>query len=183
MKNFLSFLFEAIKIVVVALVIVIPIRYFLFQPFLVEGSSMRPNFHDNDYLIVNEISYRLRDPQRGEVVVFYYPQDHSKRFIKRIIGLPGETIQAKEGNIFIINSEGESMLLDETSYLPQTDIEQDFEKEIGLDEYFVMGDNRRFSFDSRNWGNLPRKDIIGCVLFKAFPLADFSFATLPVYNN
>jgi len=183
MKNFLSFLFEAIKIVIFALIIVIPIRYFLFQPFLVEGSSMHPNFHDNDYLIVNEISYRLRNPQRGEVVIFYYPQDRSKRFIKRIIGLPGETIQAKEGEIFIINSEGESTLLDETDYLSQSSIEQDFEKEIGPDEYFVMGDNRRFSFDSRNWGNLPKENIIGCVLFKVFPLSDFSLATPPVYNN
>ncbi len=183
MNNFFSFLFEAVKIVIVALVIVIPIRYFLFQPFLVEGSSMSPNFHDNDYLIVNEISYRLRSPQRGEVVIFYYPQDRSKRFIKRIIGLPGETIQAKEGKVFIINSGGESMLLDESDYLTQANVEQDFERAIGLNEYFVMGDNRRGSFDSRNWGNLPREDIIGCVLFKVIPLADFSLATLPVYNN
>ena len=88
MKNILSFLWEISKIIIIALIIVIPIRYFLFQPFIVRGASMEPSFHSGDYLIIDEISYRFRNPQRGEVIVFKYPQAPSQRYIKRVIGLP-----------------------------------------------------------------------------------------------
>ena len=91
-KSFFSFSFDVIKIVVIALAIVLPIRYFLFQPFVVKGASMEPNYHNGDYLIVDEISYRFNDPQRGDVIVFEYPNNRKERYIKRIIGLPGETV-------------------------------------------------------------------------------------------
>ena len=92
MKKFLSFIWEISKTAIIALVIVVPIRYFLFQPFIVRGQSMEPSFYQNDYLIVDEISYRFREPTRGEVVVFKFPQNTSQRYINRVIGLPGETV-------------------------------------------------------------------------------------------
>ena len=116
MKDFLSFLLETIKIVILAIIIVFPIRYFVFQPFFVQGMSMEPNFFNSDYLIVDEITYRFRDPKRGEVIVFKYPQSPTQRYIKRIIGLPGETVIIKNGQITIING-NEKFVLDESRYL------------------------------------------------------------------
>src|SRR3989338_11028918 len=105
MKSTLSFLWEIAKIAVIALVLVVGMRLFVFQPFLVRGASMEPNFHNWDYLIVDEISYRFRDPGRGEVVVFKFPNDPSQRYIKRIVGLPGETVQVQEGQVTIFRGE------------------------------------------------------------------------------
>jgi len=181
MKSFLLFAWEVAKIVVIALVIVVPIRYFLFQPFFVKGQSMEPNFEDGDYLIVDEISYRLHDPQRGDVVVFKYPYNLSQRYIKRIIGLPGETIEIKDGEIIIINDKG-NQILDESKYLSsslQTWGNETFN--VGQREYFVLGDNRSVSADSRSWGLLPRSDIIGKVVFRAWPFTAFAAIKVPAY--
>jgi signal peptidase I len=181
MKNFLSFLFETLKIVVIALVIVVPIRYFLFQPFLVKGQSMEPNFENGDYLIVDEISYKFSNPQRGEVVVFKYPHDTSQRYIKRIVGLPGETMEIKDGKIFISGK-----TLEEISYLPPNFFTPDFgftKITLGEDEYFVLGDNRLHSSDSRRWGTVPREDIIGRVFVRAWPLAALAKIEIPNYSG
>src|SRR3989338_1518838 len=112
MKSIVSFGFEVAKVVLIALVIVLPLRAFVFQPFLVKGDSMETNYHSGDYLIVDEISYRFSAPKRGDVIVLKYPLDLSQRFIKRIIGLPGETIEIKNGEI-IISKGGESLTLNE----------------------------------------------------------------------
>lgn len=177
MKNIFSFFWEIIKVVVLALVIVIPIRYFIFQPFLVKGQSMEPNFETGDYLIIDELSYRFRNPQRGEVIVFKYPQNPSQRYIKRIIGLPGETIEIKNNKVMINNKE-----LDERNYLPIS-IQTPGNTLITLaeNEYFVLGDNRLASYDSRRWGPLPKKDIIGRVLIRAWPLTALAKITVPTY--
>ncbi len=178
MKNFLSYSWEIIKIVAIALIIVIPIRYFLFQPFFVKGQSMEPNFETGDYLIINELSYRLGDPQRGDIAVFKYPADPSQRFIKRIIGLPGETVEVKEGKIIIHNADGEQVL-NESSYLPNIETPGNISLELKKNQYFVLGDNRIASFDSRSWGPLPRENIIGKVAFRAWPFASLTtFAAL-----
>ena len=100
-NEFWKFCWEVAKIIIVAAVIVIPIRYFLFQPFFVRGQSMDPNFENGDYLIIDEISYRFRAPERGEVIVFKYPEDPSNRFIKRIVGLPGEIVEVRENQVVI----------------------------------------------------------------------------------
>ena len=118
-SQFKDFIWETIKVIVISLAIIIPIRYFLIQPFYVKGASMEPNFHDHEYLIIDEISYRLNDPQRGDVVVFRYPNEPSQYFIKRIIGLPGETVQVEDGQITIINNYmPQGFILNESSYLP-----------------------------------------------------------------
>jgi signal peptidase I len=181
MKNILNFIWEISKIVIIALVIVIPIRYFIFQPFFVIGQSMEPNFHDGDYLIIDEISYRLRDPQRGEIVVFKYPQNPSQRYIKRIIGLPGETVEIKEGKVIIFNKEG-SQVLDESAYLsPDVFTPGEIRMTLAEDEYFVLGDNRNASSDSRRWGALPRDKIIGRVFLRAWPFVTFAKIEAPSY--
>ena len=173
MKSFFSFIFEVLKIVVVAVLIVLPVRYFLFQPFFVRGTSMEPNFQNFDYLIIDELSYRFREPKRGEVVVFKYPQDPSSRFIKRIIGLPGEKIKIEEGKVFI-EKEGELRILEEF-YLPEsTKTSGDIETVLKGDEYFVLGDNRTFSSDSRRWGPLRRDKIIGRAFLRLWPLSCFA---------
>jgi len=177
LSSFLLFVWEILKIVIIALVIVIPIRYFLFQPFIVKGQSMEPNFENSNYLIVDELSYRFRDPQRGEVVVFRYPRNISQRFIKRIIGLPGEKIEIEAG-VVMVNGK----ILDESEYFP-SGVQTLGNIQISLDEneYFVLGDNRISSFDSRQWGTLPRKNIIGRVYFRAWPITDLTKFEVPSY--
>ncbi len=181
MRNALSFIWETAKIIIIALIIVIPIRYFVFQPFFVKGQSMEPNFENGDYLIVDEISYKFRDPQRGEVVVFKYPNDLSQRYIKRIIGLPGETVKIENGKVAVFNQEGENFL-EETNYLssfvftPGT-----IQTTLAGNEYFVLGDNRVASADSRRWGSLPREDIIGRVFLRAWPFAALAKIEAPAY--
>ncbi|MBI2042669.1 MAG: signal peptidase I [Candidatus Nealsonbacteria bacterium] len=169
MKNFLIFIWEVSKIVVVALLIVVPIRYFIFQPFFVRGQSMEPSFFTGDYLIIDELSYHLRSPERGETIVFKYPNNPSQKYIKRIIGLPGETIQIEGGQI-IIYKDGIAETLNESSYLADF-IETAGAVRVSLsqDEYFVLGDNRAVSSDSRRWGAVPEDNIIGRVFLRAWP--------------
>ncbi len=180
-KKSLSFIWEFLKIVIIAAIIVLPIRYFLFQPFIVKGDSMVPNFHSGDYLIVNELTYRFVAPDRGDVVVLKYPLDTTQRFIKRVIGLPGETVKIQNGKIDIIK-DGKDMLINEKTYLPQlagTDGNTDVT--LGKDQYFVLGDNRPFSYDSRRWGILPSQDIVGKAVFRVLPLSRMTLIKTPTY--
>jgi len=181
MKKFLSLIWEVSKIVIIAAAIVIPIRYFLFQPFFVKGESMEPNFENGDYLIVDEISYRFQSPQRGEIVVFKYPEDLSQRFIKRVIGLPGETIGIEDGKITIYK-DGEAQVLNESGYLSSSLFTQgNIKISLRENEYFVMGDNRPLSYDSRRFGVVPGKDIIGRVIFRALPFVSLAKFKAPAY--
>lgn len=181
MKNFFLFIWEVTKIVIIALVIVVPIRYFLFQPFFVKGQSMEPNFENGDYLIVDELSFRFRDPQRGEVVVFKYPNNLSQRYIKRMIGLPGETVEIKDGKIILFDQEG-GRVLDESDYLSSSiQTPGDIRVTLAENEYFVLGDNRYASSDSRRWGSLPREDIVGRVVLRAWPFAALAKFEAPSY--
>jgi len=180
MRGLLLFIWEIAKIVIIALLIVVPIRYFIFQPFFVKGQSMEPNFHQGDYLIIDELTYQFRQPQRGEVVVFKYPHDPSQRYIKRIIGLPGETIKIENGQV-LIYKDGETKALDELAYLFQIKTSGDMQILLERDEYFVLGDNRSVSADSRRWGTLPEENIIGRVFFRAWPLTALAKAEAPSY--
>ncbi|MFA6376597.1 MAG: signal peptidase I [Candidatus Paceibacterota bacterium] len=180
-KNAGEFIWEVAKIVILALAIVIPVRYFLFQPFVIQGSSMEPNFHEADYLIIDELSYRLRLPERGEVIVFKYPLDTSKRFIKRIIGLPGETVEIRSGEVIVTTIDGKTITLDET-YIPSNLKAPDMSSyKLGEGQYFVLGDNRPYSSDSQDWGEVPQKNIIGKVELRLWPLGDISKIEVPKY--
>ncbi len=183
MNSFLHSIWEVLNIIIVAVLIVLPIRYFLFQPFLVKGQSMEPNFENGDYLIIDELSYRLRQPERGEVIVFKYPKNPSLRYIKRIIGLPGETVEIENGKITILNEKG-SETLNESQYLsPFLGTPGNIKVTLGKNEYFVLGDNRPSSSDSRSWGLLPRKNIIGRVFVRAWPFAALAKFEPPIYNE
>ncbi|OHA63004.1 MAG: signal peptidase I [Candidatus Wildermuthbacteria bacterium RIFCSPHIGHO2_12_FULL_45_9] len=179
MKNTFTFIWEVGKILLIAFALVIALRLFVFQPFLVRGSSMEPNFHNLDYLVVDEISYRFHEPKRGDVIVFKYPNEPSQKYIKRIIGLPGETVQIGDGKIFI-SKEGKTMNPEE-SYLEMRQTSGSVKETLGENEYFVMGDNRAHSADSRQWGDLPKENIIGKVFLRVFPLGDFGAIKTPIY--
>lgn len=181
MREATKFVLETLKIVFFALLIVIPIRYFLFEPFIVRGASMEPSFSEADYLIVDRISYRFRDPRRGEVIVFRYPRNPQKRHIKRIVGLPEERITIEGKSVYI--GPGEERMLLEEKYLPSN---RDFGEEeiiLGEEEYFVMGDNRNSSVDSRNWGALSRDDIIGRAVIQVSPFDYFRWVDRPEYQQ
>jgi signal peptidase I len=167
-------LWDIIKFVVIAVIIVLPIRTLVAQPFIVSGSSMFPTFKDNQYLIVDQISYRFNDPVRGDVIIFKFPLDPSKFFIKRVIGLPNEKVVIKDGKVSVFGADGKELKLDEP-YL-ETDKESNDSGVYQLkdDEYFVMGDNRIASSDSRSWGLLPRKNIVGKALIRVLPVNTLS---------
>lgn len=168
-KGVLTFFWEVFQVVAIALIIVLPIRYFVFQPFIVKGASMEQTFHDGDYLVIDEISYRFREPERGEVVVFKYPTDPSQRFIKRIIGLPRETVELRGSRVQITDKFGNKEILDESAYPVNHTIFKNLKIALGEDEYFLLGDNRGHSFDSRNWGVLKREHIVGRTIIRAWP--------------
>ena len=185
LKSFFVFIFELIKIVVVSLIIIIPIRYFIIQPFYVKGASMEPNFYDHEYLIIDEISYRFHELKRGEAIVFRYPRNPQEYFIKRIIGLPGEKIQIKDGSIFIFNKEYPGGTLLEESYLSGEVKTYNTNEEIisiKNNEVFVLGDNRNASKDSRSFGPVEKSFIIGRVLFRGWPFDRASFFEAPAYQ-
>lgn len=174
------FFWELIKVFLIAVVIIVPIRYFLVQPFFVRGASMEPNFHDGEYLVIDQLSYRFREPERGEVIVFRFPDNPSQFFIKRIIGLPGDTVTVDQGRVTIQNTEFQSgVVIDESSYLPDTTRTGGSTKiQLGADEYFVLGDNRSASSDSRSWGALGDQYVIGRAWIRAFPFNEFEVFAL-----
>ena len=181
LKGFIGFIWEFLKIVIIAVIIVLPIRYFIFQPFIVKGESMVPNFQSGDYLIVDEISYRFGEPQRGDVVVLKFPLDDTQRFIKRVIGLPGETVEIKGGKVGIIK-DGKDLQLDEKKYLPDMLVTSgNINVTLKPGQYFALGDNRQFAYDSRGWGILPREDIVGKALFRVLPISTMSYVAKPAY--
>ena len=160
---------EIFTFVLIAVGIVLPFRIYIAEPYLVSGASMDPTFENGHYLIVDKLSYRFSEPDRNMVVIFKYPLDPSKRFIKRIIGLPGETITAENGLVRIINEANPEGFLVNQPYVVHSSFDF-FEKKLGPDEYFVMGDNRSGSYDSRLWGPLPKKYILGKPILRLLPL-------------
>ncbi len=158
----------------VALCLALFIRFFIAAPYVVSGASMEPNFEDWHYLIVDRVSYRFETPQRGDVVIFDLPQDTSRSLIKRVIGLPGDTVILKGQSITIVNDEHPKGFTLEEPYLDPANLGGVNNMTVTLekDQYFVLGDNRRVSADSRIWGTLPRKDIVGRVFLRLFPLSD-----------
>lgn len=185
LKNFFSFAFELIKIVVISLVIIIPVRYFLIQPFYVKGASMEPNFYDHEYLIIDEITYRFNEPVRGDIVVFRYPRNPQEYFIKRLIGLPGDEVQIKNGQVFIYEDENddEGVVLDEP-YLTEGVKTYGLSDErviLGENEFFVLGDNRNSSKDSRSFGPVNRNYITGRVILRGWPFDRITVFDAPEY--
>lgn len=161
---------DLLRFAVLTAIIVLPIRIFIVQPFLVSGQSMDPTFHNNEYLIVDRVSYRFNTPERGDVVIFRFPFSQKKFLIKRVIGLPGETVSIKEQRVTITNAANpEGIRLEEPYVIFAAELSPPTELTLGSEEYFVMGDNRKASVDSRIWGPLHVDYIIGKPLLRLFP--------------
>ncbi|MFA6256745.1 MAG: signal peptidase I [Candidatus Paceibacterota bacterium] len=159
---------ELLRFAFLALLIVVPIRAFVAEPFIVSGSSMFPTFENGDYLIVDKISYRLGAPERYDVVVFRYPADPSKFFIKRIIGLPNETVDIDGSTVTIKNNDHKNgLVLNQPFVKNKSNSETHFE--LKDNEYFVMGDNRGASSDSRYWGAVKKELLTGKAFIRLLP--------------
>ncbi len=163
---------ELVRFAIIALIIVIPTRLFIAEPFVVSGSSMIPTFQDANYLIVDKLSYELSEPKRGDVVIFKYPLDQKKFFIKRIVGLPDERIEVNNGKIKIFTCKMtktcQSITLDESYIREPFTTTQTYTTKT--DEYFVMGDNRNGSSDSRYWGVVKKELLIGRAFLRLLPI-------------
>ena len=167
-----NFLKEIIKFIVIIIVSVLFVRNFIALPFIVVGPSMDPTFNTGQYLIVDRVSYRIHDPRRNDVIVFRYPNDPKVFYIKRIIGLPGETISIDTGRVNIINSENPEGFDLSNDYVSKNHrSSENFKTTLGENEYFVMGDNRTESSDSRAWGSLDEKYIIGRPILRLWPIS------------
>lgn len=175
---------EIVEFVVITLVIVVPIRLFVAQPFIVSGTSMDNTFHDGQYLVVDELSYDFHGPSRGDVIVFKYPDtpqatvgqnDSGKYLIKRVIGLPGDTVIVQDNQVTIKNAANPNGFVLNQPFISSDlgDSREDVTVTLPADQYFVMGDNRAVSYDSRLWGPLPKSDITGRVIARLLPLNFF----------
>lgn len=169
-----GFLKDLFTLALLIVLVVLPVRMFVVSPFMVDGESMHPTFENLDYLIIDEISYRFKEPARGEVVVFRYPLNPGVFYIKRIIGLPGETVSISQGKVTVKGANGVSEVLTEP-YVTTEDATYTKVLTLGAGEYFVMGDNRPNSSDSRVWGPLPEKFIVGRAFIRLLPLPHASF--------
>lgn len=181
MKEILSgvavFFLDFIETIVIALAIFVIVYLFLFQPHQVKGSSMYPNFVDGEYILTDKISYRLGKPNRGDVIVFKSPQNKEIDFIKRIIGLPNDQIRVSGGYVYVNDKR-----LTESSYLPSDYItnpgaflREDKTITVPAGQFFVLGDNRNHSSDSREWGFISTSDIVGKAWLRYWPIKQLGF--------
>lgn len=171
-KSSSDFWKELVKLILLSVLIVIPFRLYIAQPFIVDGASMSPTFETGNYLIVDEISYQFQTPERGSVLIFKYPVNPKKSFVKRVIGLPEEAVSISNGQVTITNKEYPDGLVLDEPYV-KLDKKENFNLVLGVDEYFVMGDNRLGSADSRIWGPVPEDNIVGRPIIRLFPPALF----------
>lgn len=175
------FILEVIKVALLAGITIGLVRYFLFKPFYVKGQSMEPTYLEHEYLIVDEVTYRLRSPERGEVVVFRSPVTDNEYYIKRVIGLPGERVSVQDNKVILYtDARPEGTVINE-NYLTET-TPGNITISLGKDEYFVMGDNRDASYDSRRFGAIESKDIVGRTWLRGWPLHRISVFEQPAYN-
>ncbi len=167
---------EWLQVIVIALIIALPIRWYVAEPFIVNGASMDPTFATGQFLVVDRLTYRFETPKRGDVIIFEYPNDPSTYYIKRIIGLPGETVNINNGKITIINKENPTGFVLNEPYLSVDHLSYDTSsRTLSTTTYFVMGDNRAQSSDSRYWGPLESHFIIGRPIVRLFPFTTLSF--------
>lgn len=178
-----AFFWETIKIVTISLIIILPIRYYIVQPFFVKGASMESNFHDGDYLFVDELSYQLGIPNRGDVVIFREPIKQKEFYIKRVIGLPNETVEIKDNKVIIYNTQNpQGLVLTETYLDASQQTLGTMRMKLDDNEYFVLGDNRLRSSDSRVWGALNKSLITGKAFIRLWPFSKVAKIPNVEYN-
>lgn len=178
------FFLELIKVAVLAGITIGMVRYFLFKPFYVKGQSMEPTFFEHEYLIIDEITYRLREPMRGEVIVFQAPPSATLTkdyYLKRIVGLPGERVKVAENKVIVYNADYPQGVVVDEQYLSESTAGS-VTVTLGPDQYFVMGDNRDASFDSRRFGPISRSAIVGRTWFRGWPFGRLGIFDAPSYN-
>jgi signal peptidase I len=168
----LAQIIDALRYIFIALIVVIPVRAFVAQPFIVQGNSMYPTLHNHEYLIVNEMVKLTQDYRRGDVVILHYPNDPSRYFVKRIIGLPGETVTFEGTTVTITGpTHPKPVILDEPYVADSQKMNNHLTRTLNNDEFFVCGDNRSQSSDSRIWGPVPRNYMDGRALIRLFPFS------------
>ena len=182
LANAALFFLELVKIAVLAGITIGVVRYFIFKPFYVEGQSMDPTFHEKEYLIIDEITYRFNEPKRGEVIVFRAPTVEKDYYLKRVIGLPGERVKVEDDKVIVYNNDNSTGVLLEEIYLENVPTPGQTTITLGPDEYFVIGDNRKASFDSRRFGPIKKADIIGRAWLRGWPVDRITLFEAPVYN-
>ncbi len=169
-KRCTNFFLDFLETIVVALSIFVVVYLFLVQPHEVKGSSMEPNFHNNDYILTDKISLKLHSPSRGDVVIFKAPRNPEVDYIKRVIGLPGEKVKIQKGYVYVNDKKlDESYLADITNLFPGSFVQEGIDITVPEGEYFVMGDNRSHSSDSREFGPISSNLIIGKAFFRYWP--------------
>lgn len=185
--NFVSFFYELMKLVLIVIILAAAIRYFLISPYQVDGNSMVPTLADKDYLLVEKVNFVFKQPARGDIIVFRYPLNPKVNYVKRIIGLPGEKVLIKAGKISIVNSQYPSGIELQEGYI-STDVTTSVMGDLGekswkinTNEYFVLGDNRAHSDDSRSWGIVPKENILGKVWLEVYPTNHFGFVEHATY--
>ncbi|MBI3985160.1 MAG: signal peptidase I [Candidatus Levybacteria bacterium] len=181
-RKIYTFLLDSVQTFLIAAAIFLVIYLFLFRPYEVKGDSMYPNFYDKEYVLTNLIVLRFKEPKLGDVVVFKAPPEPEKDYIKRVIGIPGDTVSIKDGKVFL-----NSKLFDESKYLdesvrtlPGAFLQEGETVTVPDGEYFVMGDNRGASSDSREWGFVKKTEIIGESLFVYLPINKARFVENPL---
>jgi signal peptidase I len=178
LRNLWLFFLDFLETIVVSLAIFAVVYIFLFQPHQVDGRSMEPNFHNAEYILTDKISYRIHTPNRGDVVVFHSPQDERVDFIKRIIGIPGDTVMVKGGYAYLNGIKlNEAYINDPGQVLPGRFMRDGVELDVPPGQYLVMGDNRLHSSDSREWGLVSETGIVGRAFFRYWPIP--VFGTVP----
>jgi signal peptidase I len=180
------FLYDIFKTVTTVLGIAFLIRFFLIQPFYISGSSMEPTFENNQYIIVDQISPHFRPYERGEVIVFRYPNNVAFQYIKRVIGLPGDMVKIQDNKIYIYNQahpDGAVLAENYTQGVTAPHFQSATTFTVPPDEYFVMGDNRQHSEDSRDFGPVKRSLIIGRVWVRLYPFNQFAVLGRPIYGQ
>jgi signal peptidase I len=187
-KTIAGFFLDIFETLVIALSIFLIVYLFLMQPHQVNGQSMVPNFQHGDYVLTDKISYRLGVPKRGDVIVFHAPasahcpQGTGCDFIKRIIGMPNETVQVINGGFYINGQLLEEPYLSDKSRTKTGQYLQNQEIKLGNTEYFVVGDNRDYSSDSRAWGPIDASMIVGKAFFRYWPPESMGFIEHINYN-
>ncbi|HBW73760.1 MAG TPA: signal peptidase I [Candidatus Magasanikbacteria bacterium] len=177
------FIIEVFKVGLFTILTIFVVRTFLFKPFYVRGASMETNFFDSEYLIIDEVSYRVHEPKRGDVIVFRYPNDPSEYFLKRVIGLPGETVTVRNGQVVVINKDFSNGIVLNEAYLRfGLRTPGDTTATMKEGQYFVMGDNRPASWDSRGFGPINGSAIVGRVWVRGWPFDRAQAFSTPNYQ-
>jgi len=174
--------FDFVKTVATIVILAIIIRVFVIQPYIVEGQSMEQSFHNNDYLITEKISYKIREPKRGEVIIFHPPDNPSVNYIKRVVGLPNDKIEVRAGGVYVNDKKIYEPYLTSNEETLNSQ-KNDYVIVLRDDEYFVFGDNRNHSRDSREIGAIPKENVVSRVWFRLLPINKLKAFAAVSYSN